>query len=93
MPDSIVDGKKIAIATIVNFACCLIKSPKIQLIARVIASNAISDKKYHIKLDGSSALKIKGERAKTIRQHISVCINDEINCDITPNQIGAPFAL
>ncbi len=66
MPDSIVDGKNIAIATIVNFACCLIKSPKIQLIARVIASNAISDKKYHIKSGGNSALKIKGERAKTI---------------------------
>ncbi len=93
MPDSIVDGKNIAIATIVNFACCLIKSPKIQLIARVIASNAISDKKYHIKSGGNYALKINGERANTIRQQISVCINDEINCDITPNQIGAPFAL
>lgn len=93
MPDSIVDGRKIAIATIVNFACCLIKSPKIQPIARVIASNAISDKKYHIKSGGNSALKIKGERANTIRQQISVCINDEINCDITPNHIGAPFAL
>ena len=89
MPDSIVDGKNIAIATIVNFACCLIKSPKIQPIARVTASNATSDKK----LDGNSALKIKGDRANTIRQQISVCINDEINCDITPNQIGAPFAL
>lgn len=93
MPDSIVDGKKIAIATIVNFACCLIKSPKTQPIARVTASNATSDKKYHNKLDGNSALKIKGERANTIRQQISVCIKDEINCDITPNQIGAPFAL
>lgn len=40
MPDSIVEGKNIAIATIVNFACCLIKSPKIQPIARVIASKA-----------------------------------------------------
>ena len=72
MPDSIVDGKKIAIAAIVNLACCLIKSPKIQPIARVTASNAISDKKYHIKSGGNFALKIKGERANTIRQHKSV---------------------
>ena len=93
MPESITDGRNMIIATIVCFACVFINKPMIHPIARVTQSRTTREQKYSGRFTGNSALNTNGATAKTIRQTISVCMNEEMNCVITPKESGTPFAL
>ena len=93
MPDSITDGRNMIIAIIVCFACVFTAKPMTHPIARVAQSRTTSEQKYSGRFAGNFALNTNGATAKTIRQTISVCMNEEMNCVTTPKESGTPFAL
>ena len=84
IPDSITDGRKRIMATIVCFAGVFTNKPMIHPMARVTQSRTTREQKYSGRFVGNAALNTNGATAKTIRQTISVCMNEEMNCVITP---------